>query len=231
MPPKATKKLSDKEGFFYSYSCRWLLLTLFHLFLLQQHRKSKITWKLFLFLHFMTFSFYFFFSFHPFLFFQLFSSWNIYGTCISATHSPVREHKRCIANTQQNRPFNEKMLFENLHGVVGLTQVKKILANLVESKFLVCKENKKQKVFWYNQDLIPDVNKDDLANLDKKEEDLKASIAKEKDELDTITKSILNFFRLLIWIHITLFIKANQQQSILFYKCLLLFLMLYFLSN
>ena len=90
------------------------------------------------------------------------------------------------------------MLFENLHGVVGLTQVKKILANLVESKFLVCKENKKQKVFWYNQDLIPDVNKDDLANLDKKEEDLKASIAKEKDELDTITKSILNFFRLLI---------------------------------
>lgn len=52
----------------------------------------------------------------------------------------------------QNRPFNSKMVFENLHGALMQAQVTKALDDLAEAGTLVKKENKKQHVYWIAQD-------------------------------------------------------------------------------
>lgn len=54
--------------------------------------------------------------------------------------------------TAQNRPFNNKMVFENLHGAVGQAQVTKIMDDLSASGELNKKENGKQKVYWASQE-------------------------------------------------------------------------------
>ena len=54
--------------------------------------------------------------------------------------------------TAQNRPFNNKMVFENLHGAVGQAQVTKIMDELATSGELIRKENGKQKVYWASQE-------------------------------------------------------------------------------
>jgi 26S proteasome regulatory subunit (ATPase 3-interacting protein) len=52
----------------------------------------------------------------------------------------------------QNRPYNNKMIFENLHGAVGQAQVTKAMDDLAERGELVRKENGKQKVYWPAQE-------------------------------------------------------------------------------
>ena len=52
----------------------------------------------------------------------------------------------------QNRPLNAKMVFENLHGAMGQTQVQKTLDDLSDAGVLVRKDNKKQRIYWTSQD-------------------------------------------------------------------------------
>lgn len=53
---------------------------------------------------------------------------------------------------EQNRPYNSKMVFENLHGAIGQTQVQKTMDDLADAGVLVRKDNKKQKIYWTSQD-------------------------------------------------------------------------------
>lgn len=52
----------------------------------------------------------------------------------------------------QNRPLNSKMVFENLHGAIGQTQVQKTMDDLADAGVLVRKDNKKQRIYWTSQD-------------------------------------------------------------------------------
>lgn len=65
-----------------------------------------------------------------------------------------KEAKDIIAKymREQNRPLNPKMVFENLHGAMGQTQVQKTMDDLAEAGVLVRKDNKKQKIYWTSQD-------------------------------------------------------------------------------
>ena len=50
-----------------------------------------------------------------------------------------------------NRPYNAKMVFENLHGVVGKTQCDKVMAAMAADDKLSVKEYGKSKIYWINQ--------------------------------------------------------------------------------
>lgn len=83
----------------------------------------------------------------------------------------------------QNRPFNEKMLYENLHGAVTKKQITSVLEELIASGDVVRKTYGKQSVVWYNQENIPVLSAEELAELDAKHADLIKQEAALKDKV------------------------------------------------
>lgn len=72
----------------------------------------------------------------------------------------------------QNRPFNEKMLYENLHGAVTKKQIASVLDELITAGDVVRKTYGKQSVVWYNQERIPVLSTEELVALDAKHAEL-----------------------------------------------------------
>eukprot|EP00727_Mastigamoeba_balamuthi_P010293 m51a1_g5887 putative homologous-pairing protein 2 homolog isoform x2 (235) ;mRNA; r:521170-522107 len=81
----------------------------------------------------------------------------------------------------QNRPYNSKMVFENLHNALANAQVAKALDDLAERGALVRKENKKQHIYWASQDdaAAPDAT---VGDLDAQLASAKSSLASAKAE-------------------------------------------------
>lgn len=71
---------------------------------------------------------------------------------------------------RQNRPYNAKMIFENLHGKdIGLKQAvcQRALDMLVSDGEVTEKTFKKQKLYWVNQSKKPDPDAESLRTMDE----------------------------------------------------------------
>ncbi|ELP85387.1 meiotic expression protein 13, putative [Entamoeba invadens IP1] len=89
---------------------------------------------------------------------------------------------------KQNKPFNAKTIFENLKKAVKMATLNKVLDGLVEQGKLREKANGKQKIYWYNQDLIEGVSAEALHDLDAKKAELVSQLKDAKDELEIAEK-------------------------------------------
>jgi len=84
---------------------------------------------------------------------------------------------------EQNRPYSAIQIFDNLHRVVKKAHVQKILDDLSSdhgpscTTKLACKSWKKSKVYWANQNLLPEANNTELDNMDSKIQELTAQLA------------------------------------------------------
>jgi 26S proteasome regulatory subunit (ATPase 3-interacting protein) len=87
---------------------------------------------------------------------------------------------------KQNRPYNHKMIFENIHGKdIGLSEtvVKTICANLAENNQVSTKNYNNKPLYWAKQDQHEDLDPEqlkaldlDLAKLKAKDEELKLQV-------------------------------------------------------
>lgn len=59
---------------------------------------------------------------------------------------------------KQNRPYNALNVHDNLRGTIKKAQVMRLMDELVEEKVLVMKEYGKQRVYLYNQALLPEMS-------------------------------------------------------------------------
>jgi len=66
---------------------------------------------------------------------------------------------------QQNRPWNIKGIFENLHGAIGKAEIEKALTKLVEAGSVTQKVFGKQAIFWYAQCQHATLNDEELGEL------------------------------------------------------------------
>eukprot|EP01098_Paradermamoeba_levis_P005720 TRINITY_DN2398_c0_g1_i1.p1 TRINITY_DN2398_c0_g1~~TRINITY_DN2398_c0_g1_i1.p1 ORF type:complete len:228 (-),score=66.07 TRINITY_DN2398_c0_g1_i1:135-818(-) len=74
---------------------------------------------------------------------------------------------------KQNRPYNIQTLVTNLHESVSKKQAETVLDALVKKGKITEKEFGKTKIYWSNQQELPDVDKEGLAKLEDQIEELK----------------------------------------------------------
>lgn len=84
----------------------------------------------------------------------------------------------------QNRPFNAIMLQQNLHGAVSKAQATKFLEQLASQGKLSELVNKKQKIYWINQDELECVDGDALKDLDREIKELREEDEQLKRDLE-----------------------------------------------
>ncbi|EKE38754.1 hypothetical protein ENUP19_0038G0009 [Entamoeba nuttalli] len=84
---------------------------------------------------------------------------------------------------KQNRPYNAKIVSENLHGDVKLAEVTRILEELSQKGDLIEKVNGKQKIYWYNQSKLTDITPEVIRELENKRQELKVTLSTTKEEL------------------------------------------------
>ncbi len=90
----------------------------------------------------------------------------------------------------QNRPFNAIMLQQNLHGAVSLAQAKKFLTQLASEGKLTELLNKKQSIYWVNQDGLEVVDAKELREFDERLKELKEEDTALGKELDALAANI-----------------------------------------
>jgi len=90
----------------------------------------------------------------------------------------------------QNRPFNDKMVFENLHGAVSKARVGKILDDCADAGTVIRKEFGKQKIYWINQNSFPSVSKEELDKLDTELDELKAELKEVQDNVKSLNAEL-----------------------------------------
>jgi 26S proteasome regulatory subunit (ATPase 3-interacting protein) len=90
-----------------------------------------------------------------------------------------------------NRPYSVTDIFNNLHGVVGKTQVQKVLNQLAEAKEVQQKLYGKQSVYVITQDQFETPSSEELENMDQQIEKLNTQISEVK-ELNNQSKAALN---------------------------------------
>ena len=88
----------------------------------------------------------------------------------------------------QNKPYNSKMVCENLHGQVKLNDAIKIMDELSDSGVLISKINGKQKIYWPNQDKVEGFSQDATRDLESKRKDLKSEVDTLKEQHDKVEK-------------------------------------------
>ena len=66
---------------------------------------------------------------------------------------------------QQNRPRNAQDVSDHFKGVLSKSQAEKHLEALSEAGSVRMKLNGKAKVFWYNQELVPELSAAEKAKL------------------------------------------------------------------
>ncbi|KAL7714532.1 Homologous-pairing protein 2-like protein [Entamoeba marina] len=99
----------------------------------------------------------------------------------------------------QNRPYNTKMVFENLHNAVKQADVTRIMEELAETGELVCKVNGKQKIFWANQDNIEGVTpeagrelQEQINTLKSEYQEIKTTLGLQEKENKSLTNQLSN---------------------------------------
>lgn len=83
----------------------------------------------------------------------------------------------------QNRPLNEKMIYENLHGRISKPEIVRSLGPLVESGEVTKKTYGKQSIYWYAQSHYEEVDAEQLAALDYELEQAEAEQAEAESTL------------------------------------------------
>ena len=89
---------------------------------------------------------------------------------------------------RQNRPYNAKTVSENLHGEVKLAEVTKVLEDLTEKGDIIEKVNGKQKIYWYNQNKLPEISAETTRKLTDQRNELKEKLAEIKEKLTAVEK-------------------------------------------
>eukprot|EP01105_Mastigella_eilhardi_P018007 TRINITY_DN4156_c0_g2_i2.p1 TRINITY_DN4156_c0_g2~~TRINITY_DN4156_c0_g2_i2.p1 ORF type:complete len:240 (+),score=81.04 TRINITY_DN4156_c0_g2_i2:25-720(+) len=89
---------------------------------------------------------------------------------------------------RQNRPYNNKTVFENLHGEIGQVQVTKVLAELADKGALQCKENGKQKIYWVTQQESSEDHAMSATDFEQQLSNMTADVAVLKEKVDALDK-------------------------------------------
>ncbi|QDZ21939.1 Tat binding protein 1-interacting protein [Chloropicon primus] len=101
---------------------------------------------------------------------------------IKAVHDLLRE---------RNAPFNVQLLVDNLQTKkVKKSQVEKALDALVSQKKVTRKEFGKTKIYFLTQENLEKASSEELAALNKKAADLKASVEAERQGLASMKKEL-----------------------------------------
>eukprot|EP01114_Cavostelium_apophysatum_P002714 TRINITY_DN1239_c0_g1_i1.p1 TRINITY_DN1239_c0_g1~~TRINITY_DN1239_c0_g1_i1.p1 ORF type:complete len:235 (+),score=81.41 TRINITY_DN1239_c0_g1_i1:105-809(+) len=90
---------------------------------------------------------------------------------------------------KQNRPYNSQMVSDNLHGAVGNTQAKKVLAAMGDANKIASKDFGKSKVYWRLQEDNA-IDKRGLEELDKKVSELEAEKAPISEECKKLSAEL-----------------------------------------
>ena len=91
---------------------------------------------------------------------------------------------------QQNRPRNAQDVSDHFKGALSKSQAEKHLEALSEAGSVRMKLNGKAKVFWYNQELVPELSAAEKAKLAADLAAAKAQVARGADELAQLQKSL-----------------------------------------
>ena len=91
---------------------------------------------------------------------------------------------------QQNRPRNAQDVSDHFKGALSKSQAEKHLEALSEAGSVRMKLNGKAKVFWYNQELVPELSAAEKAKLASDLAAAKAQVARGADELAQLQKSL-----------------------------------------
>ena len=91
---------------------------------------------------------------------------------------------------QQNRPRNAQDVSDHFKGALSKSQAEKHLEALSEAGSVRMKLNGKAKVFWYNQELVPELSAAEKAKLATDLAAAKAQVARGADELAQLQKSL-----------------------------------------
>jgi 26S proteasome regulatory subunit (ATPase 3-interacting protein) len=100
---------------------------------------------------------------------------------LSIPQTPIAKNVILEYLQRQNRPYNAKMIFENLHGKdIGLKQAvcQRALDMLVSDGEVTEKTFKKQKLYWVNQSKKPDPDAESLRTMDEQIDKLKEEYQK-----------------------------------------------------
>lgn len=91
---------------------------------------------------------------------------------------------------KQNRPYSMLNVFDNLRATIKKPNVQKILDKLTDIGKLQAKEYGKAKIYLLNQNLLPEVNESDLAQIDQDIVEKTEELGKLKEEIKEIQGQI-----------------------------------------
>ncbi|KAL4483257.1 hypothetical protein ABPG74_019283 [Tetrahymena malaccensis] len=126
--------------------------------------------------------------------------------------SPVDDDTVLEYMKKANRPYSLINICDNLHGKIKKTALQKMLDGLVSKNKLTCKEFGKAKIYLMNQDLLPQVDKSELEQMQNDLNEKRVYLREIGEEIKELTKKIATYNKQLTNAQIQEEIVKNEKM-------------------